>query len=68
MTILDIASIAALYEQMFPQFEAAIAAEQAAAQAQEEAAEGEEEVDLVQLSRFLQCTTKRGQLFSVLSM
>ena len=33
MTILDMASIAAQYEQMFHQFEAAIAAEQAAAQA-----------------------------------
>lgn len=41
---LDMASIVAQYEQMFPQFEAAIAAEQAAAQAQEEAADGEEEV------------------------
>lgn len=39
MTILDIASIAAQYEQMFPQFEAAIAAEQAAAQDQEEVVE-----------------------------
>lgn len=32
-------SIAAQYEQMFPQFEAAIAAEQAAAQDQEEVVE-----------------------------
>lgn len=44
---------------MFPQFEAAIAAEQAAAQAQEEAAEGEEEVDLVQLSRFFTMYNKK---------
>ncbi len=47
MTILDIASIAAQYEQMFPQFEAAIAAE------------GEEEVDLVQLSRFFTMYNKK---------
>ncbi len=59
MTILDMASIAAQYEQMFPQFEAAIAAEQAAAQAQEEAAEGEEEVDLIQLSRFFTMYNKK---------
>lgn len=42
---IDMASVTAQYEQMFPQFEAAIAAEQAAAQAQEEAAEGEETVE-----------------------
>lgn len=56
------ASIAAQYEQLFPQFEAAIAAEQAAAQAQEETAEGEEEVDLVQLSRFSMYNKKRTTL------
>lgn len=39
MTILDMASIVAQYEQMFHQFEAAIAAEQAAAQDQEEVVE-----------------------------